>query len=381
MNHSGYNLMNKFLFSNGKIFTGQRWWRDASVLVDGKTIRKVSTHITDKEAKEIRLEGGLLIPAFIDLQLYGGNGQLFGEHPSVDSLKATYAYCFSGGALHCMPTVATNSAEIMYAAIEAVRSYQEQQLPGVLGLHLEGPFINAGKKGAHIEQFIHAPTLDEVTQLIDKGKGIIKMITLAPEICDSNIINFLLEQGVLVSAGHSNASYSEAVNAFDMGIPLATHLYNAMSPLQHRAPGMVGAVLNHSKVSASLVADGHHVDFAAVTIAKKIMGERLFLITDAVTENKDGLYQHRLEGDKYVVADGTLSGSALTMLKAVKNCVSHAGIPLDEAVRMASLYPARAIKADHRLGKIEAKYEAELLWLDEELNIKGIYSNGSFLCP
>ena len=371
--------MNKFLFSNGKIFTGQRWWRDASVLVDDRTIKKVSTHISDKDAKEIRLEGGLLIPAFIDLQLYGGNGQLFGEHPSVESLKATYAYCVSGGALHCMPTVATNSIEVMHAAIEAVRSYQQQQLPGVLGLHLEGPFINAAKKGAHIQEFIHAPTLDEVVQLMEKGKDVIKMITLAPEICGPGIISFLLEQGVLVSAGHTNANYSEAMKAFDMGIPLATHLYNAMSPLQHRAPGMTGAIFNHPNAKASLVADGHHVDFAAITIAKKIMGERLFLITDAVTENKEGLYQHRLDADKYVVADGTLSGSALTMLKAVKNCVSQAVIPLDEAVRMASLYPARAIKADNRLGKIEAKYDAELLWLDEDLNIKGIYSNGSFV--
>jgi len=152
-----------------------------------------------------------------------------------------------------------------------------------------------------------------------------------------------------------------------------------MSPLQHRSPGMVGAILNHDKVMASLVADGHHVDYAAINIAKKIMGERLFLITDAVTENGEGYYQHRLDGDKYVVPDGTLSGSSLTLLKAVKNCVKHVGLPLDEALRMASLYPARALKLEQRLGKIESKFAAEMVWLKEEIEIKGVFTRGSLI--
>ena len=369
----------KVLFLNGKIFTGQRWWREASVLVDDKVIKKVSTNISEKDAEQIDLEGDLLVPGFIDLQLYGGLGKLFGEHPSIETLKATYEYCLRGGALHFMPTAATNSMEVMLRAIEAVRCYQDQQLPGVLGLHLEGPYINASKKGAHIEQFIKKPTLDEVKELVEKGKGVIKMITLAPEVCDKEIIQYLLSEGIFVSAGHSNASYQQAWSAFEEGVSLATHLYNAMSPLQHRAPGMVGAVLNHSKVMSSLVADGHHVDFPAISVAKKIMGERLFLITDAVTENKEGYYQHRLEGDKYVVADGTLSGSALTMLKAVRNCVEYVGISLEEALRMASLYPARAIHQDKKLGKIEARSAAELLWLNEELDIKAVFTNGSLI--
>jgi len=369
----------KTLFLNGRIFTGQRWWRDACVLIEGNTIRKVSTHIAEKGATQIDLEGGSLVPAFIDLQLYGGNDQLFGEHPSLDSLKATSQYCLSGGATHFLPTVATNSNEIMFAAIDAVRNYQEQNLPGVLGLHLEGPFINATKKGAHIEKFIRVPTLDDVKQIMERGKGIIKMMTLAPETCPAEVIRYLLDEGVEVSAGHTNASYEQAMQGFDLGISIATHLYNAMSPLQHRLPGMVGAILNHDKVMASLVADGHHVDYAAISVAKKIMGERLFLITDAVTENKEGYYQHRLEGDKYVVPDGTLSGSALTMLKAVQNCVQHAGIVLDEALRMASIYPARVMKLDKKLGKIEARYDAELVWLNDQLKIQGIYTNGSLL--
>jgi N-acetylglucosamine-6-phosphate deacetylase len=369
----------KALFFNGKIFTGQRWWRDAGVLIEGTTIKKVSTHITDKEASPFDLEGGLLVPAFLDLQLYGGNGELFGEHPSVESLSATYAACLKGGTLHFLPTVATNSVEVMNAAIEAVRDYQQQQLPGVLGLHLEGPYINAAKKGAHIEKFIHSPSIEEVRDLMEKGRGIIKMITLAPENCSEEVIRYLIEEGVIVSAGHTNATYEQAIKGFETGIPLATHLYNAMSPLQHRSPGMVGAILNHNKVMSSLVADGHHVDYAAISIAKKIMGERLFLITDAVTENRNGFYQHRQDGDKYVVADGTLSGSALTMLKAVKNCVQFAGIPLEEALRMASLYPAKAMKLDGRLGKIESKYVADLVWLNDQVEIRGVFTKGSLI--
>ena len=369
----------KVLFLNGKIFTGQRWWREASVLIDQGIIKKVSTHISEKDAVEIDLDGGMLVPGFIDLQLYGGLGKLFGEHPSVEALQATYEYCLKGGALHFMPTAATNSMEVMLAAVDAVRSYQEQQLPGVLGLHLEGPYINPSKRGAHIEQFIRKPTLQEVKELIEKGRGIIKMITLAPEVCDKEIIEYLLAEGIAVSAGHSNATYEQAWDAFAMGIPLATHLYNAMSPLQHRAPGLVGAILNHSTVMSSLVADGYHVDYHAISIAKKIMGERLFLITDAVTENKEGYYQHRLDGDKYIVADGTLSGSALTMLKAVKNCTEHLGISLEEALRMGSLYPAKAVQLDKRLGKIEARSSAELLWLSEDLEIKAAYTNRSLI--
>jgi N-acetylglucosamine-6-phosphate deacetylase len=304
---------------------------------------------------------------------------LFGEHPSVESLNATYQYCLKGGTTHFMPTVATNSEEIMCAAIEAVRDYQQQKLPGVLGLHLEGPYINAARKGAHIEKFIRVPSLQEVKDLMNKGGGIIKMMTLAPENCSDEVISYLLEEGVIVSAGHSNATYEQALKGFGLGIPVATHLYNAMSPLHHRQPGMVGAILNHDKVMASLVADGHHVEYAAISIAKKIMGERLFLITDAVTENKEGYYQHRLDGDKYVVTDGTLSGSALTMLKAMHNCVQHAGIPAEEALRMASLYPARVVKLDKKLGKIEARYEADVVWLNDQFQLKGIYTKGSFI--
>ena len=310
-------------YTNGRIFTGTEILENQCVITDNeKIIGLVELQNVPTEAERIDLKGHLLAPAFIDIQIYGGNGHLFGEFPSVEALKATYVYCFAGGATHFLPTVATNSETIMLAAIEAVREYWAQGGKGVLGLHLEGPYINKVKRGAHlIEHIKQAPSVSDIKKWLDKGKGIVKIMTLAPEVCSDEIVELLQSNGVLVSGGHTNATFAEATAAFDKGIHLATHLFNAMSPLQHRELGVVGAIFEHPKVQVSLVADGYHVDFAAIRIAKKVLGERLFLITDAVTENTEGAYSHRLKGEKYVVADGTLSGSALTMVKCVQNCV------------------------------------------------------------
>jgi N-acetylglucosamine-6-phosphate deacetylase len=361
-------------FINAKVFTGDGFLDNHAVTVDHDVITDIHPSSRLTSAKEmIDVKGGYLLPAFADLQIYGGNGLLFGEYPSVASLTATYNYSFHGGASHILPTIATNSYEKIFEAIDAVANYWKQHLPGVLGLHVEGPYINPIKKGAHVEAFIRKPNLQEVMTLVERGKGIIKIITLAPEVCSGEVLQYLKQQDIILSAGHSNATYEEASVVFANGIPAATHLFNAMSPLQHRAPGLVGAVFNAKQTKCSVVADGHHVDFAAIRIAKKLMDERLFYITDAVTENS-GIYPHKLEGDKYVVADGTLSGSALTMLKAVKNGIEHAGIPIAESFRMASLYPWQLLKRDNEYGRISKNYKAELLWLDETLEIKGIYS-------
>lgn len=364
-------------FYNGRIFTGDVFLEDVFVEVSNGAISSTGIHKPSADVL-VNLDGGFLVPAFIDIQLYGGNGKLFGEHPSVESLKATVEYSLTGGATHILPTVATNSPQVMHAAIEAVRTYWQQGLPGVIGLHLEGPYINPAKRGAHIVEFIKKPSLSDVQELLRTGVGVIKLMTLAPEVCSADVIAYLQQQGVIISAGHTDATFEQANDAFGQGVHLATHLFNAMSPLQHRLPGMVGAIFNNKHVYASVIADGHHVDYPVIAIAKKILGEKLFLITDAVTENTSGIYQHRLQGDKYVVADGTLSGSALTMIKAVQNCIEHVNIPLDESLRMASLYPARALKLDNKLGRIANGYNAELLWLNNQLEIEGVYTNGSF---
>src|ERR1019366_5150356 len=209
--------------------------------------------------------------------------------------------------------------------------------------------------------------MEEVRNLLEYGKGAIKMITLAPEVCSKEIIGLIRSYGIIISAGHSNASYNEA-NDFFKDIHLATHLFNAMSPLHHREPGLSAAVMLHPEVMVSIVADGYHVDFEMIRLAKKLMGERLFLITDAVTETNEGPYPHELKGDKYE-SNGILSGSALTMMKAVKNCVEKCNIPLDEALRMASWYPAKVLGIENETGKIEKGYKTDLTMMDENLEV------------
>jgi N-acetylglucosamine-6-phosphate deacetylase len=353
-----------------KLFTGTEWLDNYSVTVaDGKII---SIAPSGREQGDVA-DCYLLAPAFIDIQIYGAHGKLLSVYPETDSLHKLYDYCSRGGASHFQPTAATNEAVVFHKCIDAVRAYWKEGGKGCIGLHVEGPWINTAKKGAHLEKFVHSPSLEEARALLEYGKGVITMITLAPEVCSKEVVELVRSYGVVVSAGHTDASYEQATTAFDNGITAATHLFNAMSPLQHRAPGMVGAIFNHPSVLCSIVPDGYHVDFAAIRIAKKVMQERLFVITDAVTETTEGPYPHHLEGDRYE-SNGILSGSALTMAKSVRNLVNNADIELGEALRMVSLYPAQAMNLSHRFGTIETDGEAHLVVLNEFLEVNEVIS-------
>lgn len=356
-------------YVNARIFTGEKILEQHAVTTENGLITAlVPMNELQQSANRVDLQGALLAPAFIDLQIYGGNGKVFSLYPSVDALEATVNYSKAGGAAWIMPTVATIGEEVMLNAMKAVREYWKQGLTGVLGLHLEGPFINPKKKGAHLEQYIHSPSQQDIDWILSNGGDVVKMITLAPECCDPALVKQLRDAGIVIFAGHSNATYAEAYTAFDQGIHNATHLFNAMSPLESRAPGLVGAVYDHPAVSASIVADGVHVDFASIRISKKIMKDRLFLITDAVEENREGGYIYIKEADKYVSATGVLSGSRLTMAKAVRNCVEKVGIELEEALRMASLYPAKVGEWGRQMGRIEAGCRSDMVAIDGNWN-------------
>lgn len=360
-------------FTNATIFTGYSVETNKAVLSDnGRIIDIVNPGSVPSQFEKQDLNGLNMAPTFIDLQIYGGNGKMFSHELTDAALDATKEYCLNGGCSYFMITMATNTIEKFLRGIDAVRKFWENGGKGLLGLHLEGPYINPAKKGAHIASCIKKATTDEVQMLLEKGKGVIKMMTLAPELCDSEIIELLLENDIIVSAGHTNANYQQARKGFALGIPAATHLFNAMSPLQHREPGMVGAIMDHATVMSSIVCDGIHVDYAAVRVAKKIMHQRLFYITDAVAEIKTGEYQHIYQGDRYTLPDGTLSGSSLTMMECVKNGVEHAGIPLDESIRMATDYPAQLLKG-RKIGRIEKDYEAGFVVFDNSLNLVKVY--------
>jgi len=353
------------------IFTGSEWLSDHAVVINHTTIESVIELSDLNNNIELTRFEGSIIPAFIDIQIYGASNKLLAVNPVPETLQVINNYSRKGGAILFLPTVATNTREVFYKCIDAVRQYWNEGRPGVWGLHLEGPWLNPTKRGAHIEELIHAPTMEGAEALLEYGRGVIKMITLAPEMCSTAVIHLIKSKGIIVSAGHSDATYEEATDSFDAGISTVTHLYNAMSGLQHRAPGVVGACFNHPHVHSSIIADGHHVDFAAIAIAKRLMGERLFVITDAVAETIEGYYKHQLIGDKYE-CNGILSGSAITMHQSCVNLIQKAGIDEGEAIRMCSLYPARVLGCDNKYGRIAAGYSSQMLLIDNKWKLTQI---------
>lgn len=354
------------IFSAEKIFTGYEWLTGHAIVVkDGK----IESIISQSETETTKhFDNCFIVPALIDAQVYGSAKKLLAVYPGASTLQLMYEEFIAQGTCLFLPTLATNTIEVFKKGTDAVRDYWNKGGKGVYGLHLEGPWLNEIKRGAHVKEWIHSPSIEEAKDLLQYGKEVIKMITLAPEVCSDEIIDLILSHNIIISAGHSNATYYEAMRGFDKGISTTTHLYNAMSPLQHRQPGLVGAAFNHSTAMASIIPDGYHVDFAAITIAKRVMGNRLFVITDAVSETNEGPYQHQLARDKYE-CDGVLSGSALSMHKAFKNLVKHAGIEVEEALRMCSLYPAEMLGCDGVYGKIVPQAAGQFLVLDKQLEI------------
>jgi N-acetylglucosamine-6-phosphate deacetylase len=356
-------------YSAGKIFNGNDWITEQAIVVNSGAIEDIlplsqlPSSIPCTHYKQHRI-----IPAFVDAQVYGAAGKLFSLYSDKSTLQAMHRQFLWEGTCCFQPTIATNTIEVFKQCIDAVRSYWAEGGQGVIGLHLEGPWLNPEKRGAHIKELIHAPTIEEVKDLLDYGKGVITMITVAPEMISQELIDLILGYNIILSAGHSNASYAQAMEKFNAGITTVTHLYNAMSPLHHREPGLVGAAMQHESIMSSIIPDGYHVDFAAIAIAKKVMQHRLFAITDAVTETSKGPYQHYRTGEKYE-CNGTLSGSAISMFTAFQNLVKKSGIEEDEALRMCSLYPSMALKIDGKYGKIAPGYAAQFIVIDNDLNL------------
>ncbi len=360
-------------FLNATIYTGKEKIDGEALVVENDTIKGITAKDQiPHDGKIIDCTGYIISPGLIDIQIYGAGGFLFSNSPSAPALKSMTESLLSVGTTGFYVTLATNSMEIFHEAIKVVK---ENPHPAVLGLHFEGPYLNPVKRGAHIKEYIKRAEKKEVEELLKAADGTLKIVTLAPEMVDEEIIKLLLENGVVVSAGHSNATFEEAVKGFDSGITTTTHLFNAMSSMHHRDTGLPGAIYLSKNAYASIIADGIHVDFNALKISKKIMGERLFLITDAVAPVAEGPYQHVEKEDRFTLPDGTLSGSKLTLLKAVQNCVEHAQIPLDEALRMASTYPAKVMRLSDR-GKIQPGYKANLTIFSKDFQPKYTVVNG-----
>jgi N-acetylglucosamine-6-phosphate deacetylase len=361
------------VFTNATILTGSETISGKSLLIRNDRIEAIIGPATEPEdANIIDCNGSFISAGLIDLHIAGGGGYLFAANPTAEALKAITDAITLSGTTGFLIAIPTDTPEVYNEVIRVVR---ENPHPAVLGLHIEGPYISTLRRGAHIKELIRIPTIENVKALIEEGQGVVKMLTVAPEVCEPGIIELLNENGIVVAAGHSNATLREGVNGFRQGIKTTTHLFNGMSQLHHRDPGLPAAVFETEKAYASIIADGIHVDYSMISIAKKLMKDRLFLISDAVEENLKGTYLHVRQSDRFTLPDGTLSGSLLTMMKAVRNCVEHVGIPLEEALRMASSYPAEVMNISDR-GKILPGYKADLVVFDKDYNVEQVFING-----
>lgn len=361
---------------NATVFTGDEKVTGTAVLIKNDRIEAlVDQSAVPDSVEKIDCKNNFLAPGLIDLQIAGAGGYLFSANPTAEALKVMADTIVKTGTTGFLIAIPTNTFEVYHEVIKVVKEIPH---PAVLGLHLEGPYISTLRRGAHIKNCIRKPQKDEILELLADSGGVVKMLTIAPEVCTEEIIKLLNDNGIVASAGHSNATFKEAVRGFSWGIRTATHLFNAMSQVHHRDPGLPGAVFQTEKVNAGIIADGIHVDYNIVSIAKKLLRERLFLVSDAVEENLKGHYQHVRRSDRFTLPDGTLSGSLLTMMKAVRNCVQNVGIPVDEALRMASAYPAAVINMPER-GKISPGSKADLVVFDTDFNVRNVFINGEII--
>ncbi len=374
-------------YSGATIFDGEHRYEGAVLLVqNGQVLGVVPEARIPPDCIQHILDGGLLAPGFVDLQVNGGGGVLFNEHPDVEAISTICAAHARFGTTSLLPTLITDTPQIRDAALQAGIAAAKAEQPGFLGLHLEGPHLSIARKGAHDPALIR-PMSDADLSCIKQARQSLPflMTTVAPESVTNAQIATLSSAGILVSLGHSEASFDTATAAAIAGAGAVTHLFNAMSPLGHREPGLVGAALHTESLSVGLIADGIHVHPAAISIAlaaKRGPG-RIFLITDAMstigTDQQSFTLNGRTirrEGGKLVLEDGTLAGADLDMISAVRYMVNTIGVALDEALRMASLYPAACLGADTQRGHLKPGAVADMIHLSEALDIRSVWLCG-----
>jgi N-acetylglucosamine-6-phosphate deacetylase len=369
---------------NGRIFTGEETLFNRVVIIEGKKIKEIVTlenldtlypNIDKKDVK-----GNLIAPAYIDLQLNGCGGVLVNDDVSAKTFSIMNETNIKYGCTLFTPTLITCPDEKIENALRVMDEIEDLEELGVLGLHIEGPYISEAKKGTHREDYIRVMS-DEIIGKIAKSKTTI--LTLAPENAKPEHIKTLVEGGVRVALGHTNATYEEVQEKKPYGISMVTHLYNGMSLFTHREPGVVGAVLDSKDLYAGIIVDGFHCHYASIKIAKEALGERLYLVTDAASPAGTDMPEFMFEGKRCTHKDGqlrneegALAGSVLTMDQGVRNLVEHVGVSLEEALKMASLYPAKSVNIDDSYGRIRAGHFADLVILDEKIELVDVIVKG-----
>ncbi len=323
----------------------------------------------------------VVAPGFVDLQINGGGGVLFNDTPDVATIATIARAARDGGTAYILPTLITDEGVAYARAIEAVREAMAAGVPGVIGVHLEGPFLSPRRPGIHPARHIRKMTAEDAARI--GGAGVPVLITLAPEEAEAGLIAGLRAAGVTVFAGHTEATFEEMGRAVEAGVTGVTHLWNAMSQVQGRAPGVVGAALTDGRLMAGIIADGVHVHPANLRLAAEAVGERLFLVTDAMAtlaSDIDGFVLGgvpvRLVDGRLVSPEGTLAGAHLAMDEAVRVMVEQAGVPVEAALDMASGRAARAVGLGAEIGRVEAGYRASLACLDDGLRAVAVMVDG-----
>jgi N-acetylglucosamine-6-phosphate deacetylase len=370
---------------NGRVLRDSTLVEGQCVLIEGSRILDVieDTDPRCRDATTVDLGGQLLLPGFIDSQVNGGGGVLFNDAPTVDSIRRIGQAHRRFGTTGFMPTLISADLDVVGRAIAAVRGAIQAGVPGVLGIHIEGPFLNAERKGVHDPAMLRELDTSAVGLLTSLGTGR-TLVTLAPEMTTPQIIRKLANAGIIVSAGHTNATYKEVVQALQHGLTGFTHLFNAMSQLTGREPGVVGAALESLDSWCGIIVDGEHISPVVLRLAMRCKPtSRFMLVTDAMPTLGTDARSFNLQGRNIVVSgtvcldeDGRLAGSNIDMASCVRNAVSLLGITLPEAVRMASLHPAEFLGLSHELGRIEPGYRANLVLADDRLNVLETWIDG-----
>jgi N-acetylglucosamine-6-phosphate deacetylase len=370
---------------NGRVLREQALVDGQCVLLEGGRILDIvpRNHPSCRGARQVDLGGNLLLPGFIDSQVNGGGGVLFNDAPSVETIRQIGRAHRRYGTTGFMPTLISADLDVVARAIGAARSAIHAAVPGVLGIHIEGPFINVERKGVHDQAKLRELDSSAVGLLTSLGAGR-TLVTLAPEMTKPEIIRKLTTSGVIVSAGHTNATYAQVVTALQHGLTGFTHLFNAMSQLTGRKPGVVGAALESTDSWCGIIVDGQHISPVVLRLSLRCKpSSRFMLVTDAMPSVGTDARSFKLGGRDIIVSgnvcideDGRLAGSNIDMASCVRNAISLLGVSLPEAVRMASLYPAEFLGLAHELGRIEPGYRANLVLADEKLNVLETWIEG-----
>jgi N-acetylglucosamine-6-phosphate deacetylase len=370
---------------NGRILTGDGIRSGQTLLLSGARIEALvdPNDPRCRDAVMVDLAGRLLLPGFIDVQVNGGGGVLFNDDPSPESIRAIGAAHRRFGTTGFLPTLISDDLGTIGRAIAAVQSSLDADMPGVLGIHIEGPFLNWSRRGVHDSKHLRLLDAGSVALLSQLRHGR-TVLTLAPEMTTPEMVARLTADGILVCAGHSDASYAETTAAIAQGLRGFTHLFNAMGRLEPREPGIVGAALYDENTWCGIIVDGHHVDPIMLKLALRCKRhERFMLVTDGMPAVGSAEPTFVLQGRTIRVVDGicrdengTLAGTALDMAAAVRNTVSLLGLEIEEAARMASEYPAQFLGLGGELGRIAPGYRANLVLVDDEFNVHRTWIEG-----